>query len=577
MSSTPSRMRRYTVSSREEGQPISGSALTGLPASALAARIATPTPGEVLPHHTKAKLEHSFDHSFGEMRIHHDASADEMSRALDARAFAAGDNLFFRSGQYVPDSSEGLQLIAHEAAHVAANHEGSGTSMRESGIGSAVDVVDANDTSERAAHDAAEAVVRGAPAVATGARAPAARTSSTAMGEAVVVQRWPWDDDTPAAPDAANNVSAPAAGGGLTGLLSSVGGAIGDAAGSAYNFEKKALTTDYNAVKSASSWWDETANLNGKSTPSAWYDPTAGLRGFHENFNTMGDGLKSGVSAATSWADDATKGNSVLNSVVNNFGGAANSVASIGSGAIKGAGDLATTTGNAFLHPIDSAIGMAGSMWNMWEHTPIIGGGLKGLHGMYDLATGNEHGKYGSSMSELNKNLSMGAQMDSDIDFWAGIGGGRDAWAQDPLEAGTRTLTNFAPMLLGMAEGIGAGGPRGGLPEGALPEAGVPAPEGGVPAPEAPLPEGSVPRGGTPTPEAPFDPSKPIDFDDFRSRNPDLVPKEEGIPARNEKTVFRDEPLPLKKGPSELDQIRVKVAEQRGGGAQFSKNNARRR
>jgi hypothetical protein len=190
---------------------------------------------------------------------------------------------------------------------------------------------------------------------------------------------------------------------------------------------------------------------------------------------------------------------------------------------------------NTFLHPVDSAAGMAGGIWDMWEHTPVIGSGFKMLHGAKDIATGNEHGAYGNNWSDLNKNLSPGNSIDNDIDFWAGIGGGRDAWAKDPLEAGTRTLTNFAPLILGAAEGIGGGGER------------------------------------------PWDPSQPVDLE-VRNSNPDLVrqPDPNTQPARRPGQFFND-PLPQKQGPSELDQIRVKVAEQRGGGAEFSKKNARRR
>lgn len=540
MSRTASHLRQRQHKSRDDVRSSLPHAAPSALSSHVAERIATPTAGEILPNHTEGRLRESFGHSFGEMRVHYDASADELSRALDARAFAAGDHLFFRAGEYAPDSPAGFQLLAHEAAHVAARDQ-----SRDAQIPVApalLEVVDENHASERAAHEAADAVVSGEN-VGVATQQAAAKPASSAG--AVVVQRWPWDDDTPSDANAANTVSAPT--GSLTGMLSSVGGAIAGAAGSVYDFEKKGLSNDYNAAKSASAWWDKTANLDG----------------FHKDFENMGDGLKSGVSAATNWADDETKGNSVLNSVVNSFGATANGVASIGSGAIKGVGDLATTAENTFIHPIDSAIGMAGGMWNMWEHTPVVGGGFKGLHGMYDLATGNEHGKYGSTMSELNKNLTMGAQMDSDIDFWAGIGGGRDAWAKDPFEAGSRTLTNFAPMLLGMEEGLNAGAGEGGVSPGG--------------APEAPIPEGGVPSGGVPAPEAPFDPSQPLDIDDIARRNPDLVHQQNSLPARQPGAVFRDEPLPLKRGPSELDNIRVKVAEQRGGGAEFSKKNARRR
>ena len=58
--------------------------------------------------------------------------------------------------------------------------------------------------------------------------------------------------------------------------------------------------------------------------------------------------------------------------------------------------------------------------------------------------------------------------------------------------------------------------------------------------------------------------------------NPNLVhTPTNSIPARTDKTVFRNQPVAPKRGPSELDQACVKFAEQRGGGAEFSRKNAR--
>ena len=145
----------------------------------------------------------------------------------------------------------------------------------------------------------------------------------------------------------------------------------------------------------------------------------------------------------------------------------------------------------------------------------------------------------------------------ADLDFAASLGGGTQAWSEKPAEAAARTLVNLAPMFVGDEA---AGGKK-------------PPPKGGPAVPEGP----NAPRkigGGTPAPETPFDPSKPLDIDDIARRNPDLVPKPtDPMPARQVGSVFFNEGLKPKQAPSE--PVHVKVADQRGGGAEFSKRNAK--
>jgi hypothetical protein len=141
---------------------------------------------------------------------------------------------------------------------------------------------------------------------------------------------------------------------------------------------------------------------------------------------------------------------------------------------------------------------MAKGMWGMAEHMP---GGipgmsttLKGIHGLYDIATGNEKGEYGSNFGDLTKHLFDPRQQNKDdLTFWAGMGGGVQAWKDKPAEAFTRTLTNLAPMVMGAAEGA---------PERAPGVAAVPEP------PISPMAE-SVPGSRLPGPPAAIDPSLP--------------------------------------------------------------------
>lgn len=62
-------------------------------------------------------FEGRFGFDFGRVRIHADGEADPMSRSLGARAFTAGADIYFRQGEFRPETSAGRLLIAHELTH----------------------------------------------------------------------------------------------------------------------------------------------------------------------------------------------------------------------------------------------------------------------------------------------------------------------------------------------------------------------------------------------------------------------------------------------------------------------------
>ena len=55
---------------------------------------------------------------FSNVNIHTGAEADTLNRQLNARAFTTGSDIFFRDGEYNPNSSSGQELLAHELTHV---------------------------------------------------------------------------------------------------------------------------------------------------------------------------------------------------------------------------------------------------------------------------------------------------------------------------------------------------------------------------------------------------------------------------------------------------------------------------
>jgi hypothetical protein len=53
-----------------------------------------------------------------DVRVHTDDHAAALARAVSARAFTVGSDIYFGSGEYNPGTRDGAQLIAHEATHV---------------------------------------------------------------------------------------------------------------------------------------------------------------------------------------------------------------------------------------------------------------------------------------------------------------------------------------------------------------------------------------------------------------------------------------------------------------------------
>jgi Domain of unknown function (DUF4157) len=73
----------------------------------------SPLAGSVSRH-----LEASYREPLRDVRVHTDDHAAALARAVSARAFTVGSDIFFAPGEYDPASRVGRDLIAHEVAHV---------------------------------------------------------------------------------------------------------------------------------------------------------------------------------------------------------------------------------------------------------------------------------------------------------------------------------------------------------------------------------------------------------------------------------------------------------------------------
>ncbi len=73
--------------------------------------------GQPLSDSIRQPMENAFNADFSSVRVHTDSNSDTINRSISARAFTTGQDIFFRSGEYNPGSSNGQELLAHELTH----------------------------------------------------------------------------------------------------------------------------------------------------------------------------------------------------------------------------------------------------------------------------------------------------------------------------------------------------------------------------------------------------------------------------------------------------------------------------
>ncbi len=74
--------------------------------------------GRPLAESERAYFEPRFGADFGQVRVHTDARAADVARAVNARAFTTGRDVVFGAGEYSPGTIIGNHLLAHELTHV---------------------------------------------------------------------------------------------------------------------------------------------------------------------------------------------------------------------------------------------------------------------------------------------------------------------------------------------------------------------------------------------------------------------------------------------------------------------------
>lgn len=136
--------------------------------------------GSPLEPGARSFLEDRMGADFSDVRVHTGPRADESARSISAQAYTAGTDVVFRSGAYQPDTPAGRHVLAHELAHVVQQRSGPVDGTPAPG---GISVSHPSDPFERAAEQAADHVMGGAPASPGPAAASDATTAQRAVDE----------------------------------------------------------------------------------------------------------------------------------------------------------------------------------------------------------------------------------------------------------------------------------------------------------------------------------------------------------------------------------------------------------
>jgi predicted SprT family Zn-dependent metalloprotease len=121
-------------------------------------------------------LEPKFGHNLDSVRIFTDDWATGITSSFGARALSVGSDIAFAPGQYNHQSSRGMQVLAHELAHVVQYERfgGNPTTLEQRST--------PGDVAEVSAHSAARDVLSG-------------QSTSISTNPTAVVSTWGWLDD----------------------------------------------------------------------------------------------------------------------------------------------------------------------------------------------------------------------------------------------------------------------------------------------------------------------------------------------------------------------------------------------
>jgi hypothetical protein len=112
--------RKCASCEKEEGlqRKSEGPAAGAASASVEAGITSTKGSGSALSPTTLSHMEPAFGADLSGVRIHDNSSAHQLNKQLNAQAFTHGKDIYFDSGKYKPQNTDGQHLLAHELTHV---------------------------------------------------------------------------------------------------------------------------------------------------------------------------------------------------------------------------------------------------------------------------------------------------------------------------------------------------------------------------------------------------------------------------------------------------------------------------
>ncbi|MBW4508237.1 MAG: DUF4157 domain-containing protein [Scytonematopsis contorta HA4267-MV1] len=90
--------------------------------------------GQPLPDNIRQPMEQEFGADFGGVKVHANSQADKLNSAIQAKAFTTRQDIFFKQGEYNPNTRGGKELLAHELTHVVQQNGGEVQGQVSTGI-----------------------------------------------------------------------------------------------------------------------------------------------------------------------------------------------------------------------------------------------------------------------------------------------------------------------------------------------------------------------------------------------------------------------------------------------------------